>query len=255
MRRAGGGADLDRAQQAAADQGVKGMIPVGRPFLDYVLSGLADAGYREVCLVVGPEHQAVREYYAGAGRPSRVAVQFAVQARPLGTADAVLSAEAFAAGQSVLVLNADNYYPRAALEALRALPRAGLAGFRRSGLLASGDIPAERIRSFALIDVNPAGDLAHIVEKPTDAEAAAFGEDPLVSMNAWLLPPSIYDACRAVSPSARGELELQDAVRYAVERLGERFRVLEFADGVLDLSTRQDIPLVAERLRKLEARP
>ena len=39
------------------------MIPIGRPFLDYVLSGLADAGYRRVCLVVGPEHQAVRDYY------------------------------------------------------------------------------------------------------------------------------------------------------------------------------------------------
>jgi dTDP-glucose pyrophosphorylase len=255
MRRADGDAGLDRAQRVVADRGIKGMIPVGRPFLDYVLSGLADAGYREVCLVVGPEHEAVREYYAGAGRPSRVAVQFAVQTRPLGTADAVLAAEGFSAGQSVLVLNADNYYPRAALEALRSLPRAGLAGFRRSGLLASGDIPAERIRAFALIEVNAAGDLAHIIEKPTEAEAAAFGGDPLVSMNAWLLPPSIYDACRAVGPSPRGELELQDAVRYAIDRLGERFRVLEFTEAVLDLSTRRDIPVVTERLRNIEVRP
>ena len=39
MRKADTGAALDSAQQAAADSGLKAMIPVGRPFLDYVLSG------------------------------------------------------------------------------------------------------------------------------------------------------------------------------------------------------------------------
>ncbi len=44
-------------QAAIADAGLKAMIPVGRPFLDYVLSGLADAGFSDVCIVVAPRPQ------------------------------------------------------------------------------------------------------------------------------------------------------------------------------------------------------
>jgi len=43
-------------------------------------------------------------------------------------------------------------------------------------------------------------------------------------------------------------------VRLALERLGERFRVLEFHEGVLDLSSRADIPAVTERLQGVEVR-
>ncbi|MGE0866662.1 MAG: nucleotidyltransferase family protein, partial [Vicinamibacterales bacterium] len=54
---AGGGVALSGAQQAAAAAGAKGMMPIGptrRPFLDHVLSALADAGCRDVCLIVAP---------------------------------------------------------------------------------------------------------------------------------------------------------------------------------------------------------
>ena len=255
MRRVEGSAALAPDQAQAADLGLKAMMPFGRPFLDYVLSGLADAGCSRVCLVIGPEHDAVREYYTGAGRPTRLAVEFAVQERPLGTADAVLAAEAYAAGQSILVVNADNLYPRSALEALRALPRAGLVGFRRSALIRKGNIPAERVPAFALIEVTPDGFLRRIVEKPDPATAASFGEDPEVSMNVWLLPPSIHLACRGIVPSSRGELELQDAVQYCVDRLDERFRVISVEEGVVDLSSRADIPAVAERLLGLKPNP
>ena len=261
MRRADPGVTLDAAQQAVADQGLKAMIPVGRPFLDYVLNGLADAGLDAVCLVIGPEHTAIREYYAGAARPSRLSVAFAVQARPLGTADAVLAAEVFAAGESVLMLNSDNLYPTAALRDLASLRpsvsashAAGLIGFRQTSLLAGGNIPPERIRTFALISVRPDGTLDRIVEKPDGPESRSFGTNPLVSMNAWLLPPTIYAACRDIAPSPRGELELQDAVRYAMALLRERFRVIESEEPVLDLSSREDVPAVASRLLGVEVR-
>jgi glucose-1-phosphate thymidylyltransferase len=258
MRKPDAGAALDPAQHAAAGRGQKAMMPLagGRPFLDYVLSGLADAGYARVCLVIGPGPDPVRAHYAGPGRPARVRLEFAVQDEARGTADAVLSAEPFASGDPFLLVNADNLYPRAALEALRALPppRAGVAAFRRSVLVAGG-IPAERILAFALLGVDRDGWLTEVVEKPGGADAARFGDDPLVSMNAWLLPPAIFKAARAIGPSPRGELELQDAVRHAVARLGERFRAVEIAGAVLDLSTRGDIAAAAERLRGIEPRP
>ena len=261
MRKADPGTPLDMAQQAAADLGVKAMIPVGRPFLDYVLSGLADAGVRSVCLVVAPDHAAMRSYYEGPARPTRFSLTFAVQEHPLGTADAVLAAEGFTAGESVLVLNADNLYPRSALRDLASLRPgelmshpAGLVGFRQTALLASGNIPVERIRAFALISARADGSLDRIIEKPDQSEGRSFGPNPLVSMNLWLLPPAIYAACRSIAPSPRGELELQDAVRNAMVHLDQRFRVIESDGPVLDLSSRGDIPAVASRLAGVEVR-
>src|SRR5689334_12591389 len=56
-------ASLDHRQATAAASGAKGMMPFGRPFLDYVLSVLADAGITEAILVVAPDDAAIREYF------------------------------------------------------------------------------------------------------------------------------------------------------------------------------------------------
>src|SRR5690606_15812717 len=81
MRRPDAAAALDREQSRVADAGLKAMIPIGRPFLDYVLSALADAGVSDVCLVIGPEHDSVRTYYTEAVAPRRLRIRFAVQER------------------------------------------------------------------------------------------------------------------------------------------------------------------------------
>jgi glucose-1-phosphate thymidylyltransferase len=230
------------------------MIPIRRPFLDYVLSGLADAGYRDVCLVIGPEHQVVRDYYTTAVSPARVHVSFAVQERPLGTADAVGAAEPFAAGERVLVLNSDNYYPVDACRALRELGRAGLAAFARESMVRDGNVPVERVRQFAVVQIDANGELVRVVEKPDEATLASMGSRVYLSMNCWMFEPAIFEACRRIGPSPRGELELTDAVQHAMHSLGQRFRVLPFDAPVLDLSSRGDIAEVARRLEGMEVR-
>ena len=91
MREPDAAARLSEGQRRAADAGIKMMIPVhGRPFLDYVLGTLADAGLTDVALVVAPDHEAVERSLPRASRQSVVALSFIVQPEPLGTANAVL---------------------------------------------------------------------------------------------------------------------------------------------------------------------
>ena len=248
MRRADAAARVDESQARVADAGMKAMIPIGRPFLDHVMSGLADAGITDVCLVIGPEHGAIRDYYASLAL-RRVRVHFATQAAANGTAGAVAAAEHFAAGDTVLILNGDNYYPAAACHALAQLGESGTVGFEASGLIAKSNIPSDRIRMFALLQRDEDGCLTGVVEKPDPMVYALLLRRSLISMNLWSFSPVIYDACRRVTPSVRGELELQDAVRIAMTEFGESFRVLESDDGVLDLSTRGDIDSVSAVLR------
>lgn len=254
MRKAAGSAGIDAGQAAAADTGVKGMIPIGRPFLDYVLSALADAGCREACLVIGPEHDAIRRHYTVDAPPTRLAISFAIQEQPLGTANAVAAAEGFAGGNVFLALNSDNYYPVDVLAGLRAAGRPGLAGFDPDTLVRDSNIDPERVRKYAILSVDADGFLADIIEKPDEHTWKAAGRGALISMNCWSFGPAIFEAARRIEPSARGELELADAVRYAMRRLGERFAVLPVAAGVLDLSVRGDIPEVARRLREVDVR-
>ena len=260
MRAPDPSARLTPEQQRLADAGLKAMIPLnGRPFLDYILSSLADAGIHDVALVVAPDHDAARRYYESEAPPVRVRVGFVVQEQALGTAHAVLAAEQWVKGEPFLAMNADNLYPVDALERLAALAEPGLPAFDREDLIRSSNIPPERMRSFAFLETDDRGYLTGIVEKPDDV-ASAFRRKHLmsrkhpVSMNCWRFDDRIFSACRDVPRSARGEFEIPEAVGLAVHR-GVPFRTFDAHGPVLDLSTRADAADVARRLAGVSPRP
>ena len=254
MRREDAAAQLDGAQSAAADSGVKGMIPIRRPFLDYVLSALADAGITDVVLVIGPEHDAIRSYFTVEAPPERVTVRFAVQAEALGTADAVVAAAGGAGEVPFLVLNADNYYPVDALRALAAESRAATIAFDRDALVRDGNIDAERVRSFAVLDVDDHDRLRGIIEKPGASLDLSSPAARWVGMNCWAVTPALVNACRRVPKSARGEFELPEAVGLAIQE-GEQVSAIRMSAPVLDLSRRSDIPSVVAQLAHVDPRP
>jgi glucose-1-phosphate thymidylyltransferase len=255
MRKPDESAALNNEQSAAAGTGIKAMIPIGRPFLDYVLSGLADAGFSDVCLVIGPEHGVMRDYYTVQSPPKRIRIDFAVQQQPLGTADAVFAAREFAGNDLFLVINSDNYYPVAALRIMRELDGAGVALFERDRLVAQSNIPEDRVLKFALAKIRKDGRLDRILEKPSEEVVRTLDLPIYVSMNCWVFSPIIFRACQAIQPSARGELELTDAVQCAIDELGERFQVRTFRNAVLDMSSRSDIAVVAGKLRGINPNP
>ncbi len=255
MRKADESTALSRDQMEAAGAGIKAMIPIDRPFLDYVLSGLADAGYSDACLVIGPEHQSIRDYYSVQSPPQRIRVCFAVQEKPLGTADAVFAAREFAGAEHFLVINSDNYYPVETLRDMRNIQGSGVALFDRESLISLSNMPEERVLKFSVAKVSGDGRLEHIYEKPAQETIRELGNPILVSMNCWLLSPVIFQACVGIHPSARGELELTDAIQYAMDSLNERFQILTFKAQVLDMSSRSDIVIVAEKLRGMRPNP
>jgi glucose-1-phosphate thymidylyltransferase len=253
-------ADLAPGQAYAADAGLKAMFPIhGRPLLDYVLSELADAGLTDVALVVAPDDAVIRRYYGADAPPTRVHLSYVVQPEPRGTADAVLAVERWTDHQPFIVLNADNIYPSAALAALAALDEPGLPVFEAEDLVRTSNIPPERLRAFALIEIDQSGYLTHIVEKP-DPRTSNLGPRTshlgprLISMNCWRFDARIFDACRDVPLSPRGEYELPGAVAVALAR-GIRLRAVPAKGPVLDLSRRGDARDLADRLSGVEPKP
>lgn len=256
MRETDPGTTLSREQLQAAEAGLKAMMPVnGRPFIDYVLGSLAEAGLSDVALVVAPDHEALRGHFA-ASPPARLRVAFVVQDAALGTANAMLAAESWTRGEPFVALNADNLYPVATLRDLAALDEPGFPAFEAGDLVRSSNIPSERIRAFAVATVDAGGYLTAIVEKPEAVDLPPDGRIDLtgsmvphraISMNCWRFDARIFDACRTVPRSARGEFELPEAVGVAIAA-GMRFKAIAAGGPVLDLSRRADAADVARRL-------
>jgi glucose-1-phosphate thymidylyltransferase len=247
MRRSEEQAVLTPEQADLADRGLKALIPIKRPFLDYVLSRVAAAGYRRVCLVVGPHHDELRDYY-GRVECRRVSIEFAVQYESLGTAHAVAAAAQFTAGDPFLVINSDNCYPASALRALRQADGGAVAGYDRRAMLRGSNIPPDRLAKFGLLEEDSQGYLKCVTEKPDPARLDRQPDPVLISMNCWRFGPEMLNACRAIEKSPRGEYEIPDAVMYSITRLGQRYQVLRCDEAVLDLSQRGDIAAVAKWL-------
>jgi len=183
-----------------------------------------------------------------------VALTFAVQPIADGTARAVQCAQQFAGDDPFLVLNSDNLYAPAVLRALVDLDGPGLPAYERDTLVDDSGFPADRVAAFAALEVDRDGFLTRIVEKPGREYYEHAGPRALISMNVWRFDRRIFDACRDVPLSSRGEYELPEAVGLAISR-GVKFRAVRATGAVLDLSRRSDIALVAARLAGMEARP
>lgn len=248
MRKAADASTLTEEQAKAAASGHKALMPIGEHrLIDYSLSALADAGIRRAVLVVAPDHEEFAEHFRAVA-PERLEIAFAVQAEPKGTADAVASAKEAVGDEPFIMVNGDNLYPGAGIAALLQQDGNALLGFDRTALVEQSNIPADRIAAFALVDERD-GLLVDILEKPDAATVAAAGEHALVSMNCFAFTPEIFEACARIEPSARGEYEIVDAVREL-----ETMHVVPFAGGVLDLSRREDVAAVEQRLASVQVR-
>jgi glucose-1-phosphate thymidylyltransferase len=252
MQQMDDGTVLSRRQEEVAATGCKAMIPLnGQPFLNYIFSALADAGYREVSLVIGPHTEIIREYYQSV-ELKRIGVTFCVQDEPKGSADALLAAESSTGSSHFLMINSDNYYPVEVLTTLRELDGQGLIGFDAESLRRGGKATIERIANCAFLIPDEEGYLLNLVEKPDGDQLAAIDKPHWVSMTCWRFDRSIYEACRSIGLSERGELEIPDAVGWAIRNLDARFRMISSEAVILDLSSRRGIKPVEEALKSVE---
>ena len=176
-----------------------------RPFLDFILSALADAGYARSASSSAPSTTEIRHYYAETAPPTRLQRRV----RRAGRATRHCGRGGRGRGRSsatthALVINGDNYYPPGALAALQRCDGPATALFRAEALLSHGQhCPRNGVRAFAIGAVDADGMLTRIVEKPNEHELAEAGVNPLVSMNCWVMPPEIVRGLPHRSPRRR----------------------------------------------------
>jgi glucose-1-phosphate thymidylyltransferase len=183
----------------------KQLVPLAnKPILFFGLEAIAAAGIHEVGIVVGDTEPDIRAA-VGDGSQFGVSATYLRQDAPLGLAHAVLIARDFLGDEPFVMYLGDN------------LVVGGIESFVGEFaqqhpcamvLLHKVDHPEQ----FGVAELGPDGHLVRLVEKPTSPPS------DLALVGIYLFDARIHQAVRAIQPSARGELEITDAIQWLLDR-------------------------------------
>jgi glucose-1-phosphate thymidylyltransferase len=212
----------------------KQLLPVyDKPMVYYPLSTLMLAGIRDILLISTPEDLPNFKHLLGDGDRLGIKISYREQPRPEGLAQAyVIGADFVDGGNSALILGDNIFFGNGMPEALAAA-RTRTAG---ASVFAYQVADPER---YGVVELDAAGRPLSIVEKPAQPKSkwAVTG--------LYFFDRRIVDIAASLKPSARGELEIADAIaeylkmgELHVERLGRGFAWLDTGtpDSMLDAS-------------------
>jgi glucose-1-phosphate thymidylyltransferase len=188
----------------------KQLVPVAnKPVLFYGIEAMAQAGIEEVGIVIAPETGAEIRAAAGDGSHFGVRITYVVQDEPLGLAHAVLTAEPFLRESPFVMYLGDNLLQGGISDLV--------AAFRRHGpdaLILLTPVPDPE--NYGVAELGPASDgelssVVRLVEKPVEPAT------DLALVGVYMFTAQIHEAARAIRPSARGELEITDAIQHLLD--------------------------------------
>ncbi len=185
----------------------KHLIKVGgKPILEYCLNTIKASGIEEAVIVIHYMGETIRQYF-GDGKKFGLKIEYVEQEAIHGTGNAVSVAEPFVKEDFLLVYG-DLLFSVNAVKSVIDLhgkekPAATMA-----------IVPVERTEDYGILELEDERHVKRIVEKPKHEEAPTN----LANAGVYVFSKEIFDKIRETKASARGELELTDAISLLLRR-------------------------------------
>lgn len=183
----------------------KQLVPVGNtPILFFGLRSLASAGIVEVGIVVGDTAPEIEEA-VGDGSTFGLDVTYLPQDAPLGLAHAVLIAREYLGDEPFAMYLGDNFLLGGITDLVTSF---SASDAEAQILLTRVSNPSQ----FGVAELDDSGQVIGLEEKPQHPRS------DLALVGVYLFRSVIHDAVRAIAPSARGELEITEAIAWLIEQ-------------------------------------
>jgi glucose-1-phosphate thymidylyltransferase len=182
----------------------KQLVPVAnKPVLFYGIEAMAAAGIAEIGIIIAPETGGEIRAAAGDGSRFGVRITYVEQDEPRGLAHAALTAEKFLDGQPFVMYLGDNLLQGGISDLVQSFHASA-----PDALILLTPVPDPQNYGVAELDGER---VVRLVEKPPQPATN------LALVGVYMFTAGIHDASRAIEPSARGELEITDAIQHLVD--------------------------------------
>lgn len=214
--------------------GAKQLVPVAnKPILWYGIEAIVAAGITDIGIIISPETGAEIKSKTGGGDRFGAKITYILQEKPLGLAHAVKVAQPFLEDSPFVMYLGDNLIQDNLEGFLKEFNKEHLDGLI---LLRTVSNPS----AFGVAKVDEKGRVIQLIEKPQDPPSN------LALVGIYFFSNAIHSAIASIQPSARGELEITDAIQELIVR-EKPIESLQLQGWWLDTGKKDDL-LEANRI-------
>ena len=220
----------------------KQLMPIyDKPMVYYPLTTLMQAGIRDILIITTPDDQAGFQRLLGDGSQWGINLEYAVQPKPEGLAQAFIIGEEFIGGDKVALVLGDNIFYGAALD---------------DSLRACTDPDGGIVFAYKVSDPERYG----VVEFDNQSQAVSIEEKPVqpksnfAVVGIYFYDNDVIEIAKSVQPSARGELEITSINAEYLRRGKLKVQTLDSGDVWLDTGTISSLTDAEDFVRVVQTR-